>query len=157
MPGIFEQRELLSKDRHGDIVPYFPGGLKWRDGSMQNDLPMTRLTELFNVNYFIVSQVNPHAQLFSGGGFGKATGPVYRACQFLRRELKQYLLSGMELLMGTAGGRVSPWLRPVGLTAVGLMVQEYEGDVTIYNGRGLLEIPSILRNGDQAMMERRCD
>lgn len=30
--------------------------LKWSDGSVENDLPMTRLSELFNVNHFIVSQ-----------------------------------------------------------------------------------------------------
>ncbi len=27
---------------------------------MRADLPMRRLAELFNVNHFIVSQVNPH-------------------------------------------------------------------------------------------------
>merc|ERR1712203_910894 len=93
VPGIFEPTELLAKDRFGQIRSYLPSGLRWRDGSMQNDLPMTRLGELFNVNYFIVSQVNPHAQLMTGGGFGTAAGPIYRASQFLRREIKQYLLS----------------------------------------------------------------
>ena len=34
------------------------------DGSVANDLPMQRLTELFNVNTFIVSQVNPHVVPF---------------------------------------------------------------------------------------------
>ena len=29
-------------------------------GSIQSDLPGQRLAELFNVNHFIVSQVNPH-------------------------------------------------------------------------------------------------
>jgi TAG lipase / steryl ester hydrolase / phospholipase A2 / LPA acyltransferase len=36
----------------------FPG--RWIDGSVDNDIPMAKLSELFNVNYFIVSQVNPH-------------------------------------------------------------------------------------------------
>lgn len=152
VPGIFEAKELLAKDRHGDIVPYIFGGLKWRDGSMQNDLPMTRLTELFNVNFFIVSQVNPQAMALSGGGFGSSRGPVYRAAQFLRRELKQYLLSAAELGLGTAGGRVSPWLRPVGISAIGLLVQEYEGDITIFNGRGLQEMPHLLKNGSTEML-----
>ena len=34
--------------------------MKFEDGSVSSDLPMQRLTELFNVNTFIVSQVNPH-------------------------------------------------------------------------------------------------
>ena len=46
---------------------YFPQGLAWQDGSLTHDLPMQRLSELFNVNFFIVSQVNPHAGLLSLG------------------------------------------------------------------------------------------
>jgi TAG lipase/steryl ester hydrolase/phospholipase A2/LPA acyltransferase len=42
-----------------------PGGLlaaerRWRDGSLEEDLPMKCLAEMFNVNYFLVSQTNPH-------------------------------------------------------------------------------------------------
>ena len=32
---------------------------RWRDGSLETDLPMRGLAEMFNVNYFLVSQVNP--------------------------------------------------------------------------------------------------
>ena len=30
---------------------------RWRDGSLEEDLPMRSLSEMFNVNYFLVSQV----------------------------------------------------------------------------------------------------
>jgi TAG lipase / steryl ester hydrolase / phospholipase A2 / LPA acyltransferase len=33
---------------------------RWRDGSLEMDLPMMQIKELFNVNHFIVSQTNPH-------------------------------------------------------------------------------------------------
>lgn len=33
---------------------------RWRDGSLEEDLPMRSLSEMFNVNYFLVSQTNPH-------------------------------------------------------------------------------------------------
>eukprot|EP00930_Biecheleria_cincta_P000999 TRINITY_DN102179_c0_g1_i1.p1 TRINITY_DN102179_c0_g1~~TRINITY_DN102179_c0_g1_i1.p1 ORF type:complete len:669 (+),score=95.13 TRINITY_DN102179_c0_g1_i1:151-2157(+) len=154
IPGIFEPGELLSKDCHGNIVPYVSAGLKWQDGSMQSDLPMTRLTELFNVNFFIVSQVNPQARIFSGGGVGRPSGLVFRHAQFLRRQIKQFLLSFSEFVLGTAGGRVSPYLRPVGFTPVGLAVQEYEGDVTIFNGAGMLAIPNLLSNGSNDKLRR---
>ena len=44
------------------MVPYNPSssGLRYQDGSVGSDLPMQRLAELFNINTFIVSQVNPH-------------------------------------------------------------------------------------------------
>jgi TAG lipase/steryl ester hydrolase/phospholipase A2/LPA acyltransferase len=71
-PGLFEAQELMAKDRSGEIVPYHPpfnldpeegSGApmrRWRDGSLEIDLPMIQLKELFNVNHFIVSQANPH-------------------------------------------------------------------------------------------------
>lgn len=37
---------------------------RWRDGSLESDLPMMQLKELFNVNHFIVSQANPHIAPF---------------------------------------------------------------------------------------------
>lgn len=71
-PGLFEAQELMAKDRSGEIVPYHPpfnldpeegsstSARRWRDGSLEIDLPMMQLKELFNVNHFIVSQANPH-------------------------------------------------------------------------------------------------
>lgn len=72
-PGLFEAQELMAKDRSGNIVPYHPPfhldpdeasgtvpSRRWRDGSLEVDLPIKQLKELFNVNHYIVSQVNPH-------------------------------------------------------------------------------------------------
>ncbi len=39
------------------LQPFFHDSMKWTDGSMESDLPMERLSEMFNVNHFIVSQV----------------------------------------------------------------------------------------------------
>ncbi|KAM1782613.1 hypothetical protein ACFX11_041062 [Malus domestica] len=71
IPGLFEAQELIAKDRSGEIVPYHPPfilgpdeGLmpvrRWRDGSLEIDLRIMQLKELFNINHFIVSQANPH-------------------------------------------------------------------------------------------------
>jgi TAG lipase / steryl ester hydrolase / phospholipase A2 / LPA acyltransferase len=69
-PGLFEAQELMAKDRFGEIVPFHApfestgqgtGEVRrWRDGSLESDLPIIQLKELFNVNHFIVSQANPH-------------------------------------------------------------------------------------------------
>src|SRR5712664_3297012 len=65
-PIIFPAASLLAKDpKTGKEVPWNPvpnGG--WIDGSVDSDLPMARLAEMFNVNHFIVSQVNPHVVPF---------------------------------------------------------------------------------------------
>lgn len=71
-PGLFEAQQLMAKDIRGEIVPFHAPFLevpeqacgnsvrRWRDGSLESDLPMIQLKELFNVNHFIVSQANPH-------------------------------------------------------------------------------------------------
>ncbi|CAA6654103.1 unnamed protein product [Spirodela intermedia] len=64
---------LLCLPRFGNVVPYHapfsgssdkvaaaPSARRWRDGTLESDLPMMQLKELFNVNHFIVSQANPH-------------------------------------------------------------------------------------------------
>ncbi|CAL9193183.1 unnamed protein product [Musa hybrid cultivar] len=65
-PGLFEAQELMAKDGFGEIIPYHaPFSLssedkpeasasarRWRDGSLESDLPMIQLQELFNVNSF---------------------------------------------------------------------------------------------------------
>eukprot|EP00967_Tisochrysis_lutea_P068860 scaffold90341_cov23-Tisochrysis_lutea.AAC.1 len=33
---------------------------RWRDGSLEFDLPAQALGEMFNCNHFLVSQTNPH-------------------------------------------------------------------------------------------------
>jgi TAG lipase/steryl ester hydrolase/phospholipase A2/LPA acyltransferase len=55
----------------GENVPWHDERGQWIDGSVDGDLPMTRLAEMFNVNHFIVSQVNPHVLPF----LLKETGP----------------------------------------------------------------------------------
>ena len=63
IPGIFAPVQLMGRDRTGAIRPYFTSedsaGWRFTDGGLQADLPKRRLTELFNVNQFVISQVNP--------------------------------------------------------------------------------------------------
>ena len=53
----------------------------YSDGSLENDLPMQQLSELFNVNHFIVSQVNPHSAIFSSMALKASvwSNPLYGA------------------------------------------------------------------------------
>lgn len=81
LPFVFEPVTLQMRDADGSIRPYHIHDATWYgvagivvyfslrkrhsfslyrvDGSIANDLPMERLAELFNINQFIVSQVNP--------------------------------------------------------------------------------------------------
>lgn len=55
IPGFFPEADLWVKDEDGQLVPYEIGHNKYIDGSIGGDLPKQRMSELFNVNTFIVS------------------------------------------------------------------------------------------------------
>ena len=63
IPGVFEPVSLMAKNVDGERVPYL-SKRKWVDGSLSDDLPMKRLSRLYGVNHFIVSQTNPLALPF---------------------------------------------------------------------------------------------
>lgn len=58
IPGVFAPVTLAAKNVEGKRVPYLPSH-KWVDGSLSDELPMKRLSRLYGVNHFIVSQTNP--------------------------------------------------------------------------------------------------
>lgn len=49
IPGVYAPVELMMRDRYGDITPYHPHAAQWCDGTLAFDLPLQRLSELFNV------------------------------------------------------------------------------------------------------------
>ena len=64
-PFLFAPQTLLARDSRGHIAPFANKAAgesqrRWRDGSLESDLPMRGLSEMFNVNYFLVSQCNPY-------------------------------------------------------------------------------------------------
>lgn len=58
IPGIFAPVVLAAKNVKDERVPYLPTR-RWVDGSLSDDLPMKRLSRLYGVNHFLVSQTNP--------------------------------------------------------------------------------------------------
>jgi predicted acylesterase/phospholipase RssA len=57
------------------LVPYNYGH-KFKDGSLSTDIPTLALNTQFNVNYTIVSQVNPHVHVFFYANQGSPGRPV---------------------------------------------------------------------------------
>jgi TAG lipase/steryl ester hydrolase/phospholipase A2/LPA acyltransferase len=124
IPNVFRPVELLAKDETGNIVPYYREGLKWSDGSVECDLPMERLAELFNVNHFIVSQVNIHYKIVSGhAAFGN--GQTGSLMSFLKKQMKAYIKNIAEFGLNTSV------LKFLDIGLIPLITQKYEGDITI--------------------------
>jgi NTE family protein len=58
LPGVFQPVQLQARNIDGDIQTYLPSR-RWIDGSFSQDLPAKRLTRMYGINHFIVSQVMP--------------------------------------------------------------------------------------------------
>jgi predicted acylesterase/phospholipase RssA len=59
IPGLYAPVKLKAKNEAGFTRPYMASE-RWVDGSFAADVPQQRIGRLHNVNYFIVSQANPH-------------------------------------------------------------------------------------------------
>ncbi|KAJ8102765.1 acyl transferase/acyl hydrolase/lysophospholipase [Lipomyces tetrasporus] len=134
VPLIFSSHTLLAKDpRTNQPVPWNPSPQRWIDGSVDNDLPMSRLNEMFNVNHFIVSQVNPHVIPFLKS---KSAMVSDRVMKLAVSETMHRLLMSSEL--GILPNLCTK-LRSV-------LAQTYSGDITILPEVYVSELPKILKN-----------
>ena len=65
LTGLYEPVDLLCKDQSGTIIPWAPyGGILFQRTSEESQTPYARLSELFNVNNFIISQARPYLAPF---------------------------------------------------------------------------------------------
>jgi predicted acylesterase/phospholipase RssA len=75
VPGILNPVVLMKKNKDGTLSPY-SFGHKWKDGSLRTDIPLKALSIHFNVRFSIVSQVNPHINIFFFSSRGSVGRPV---------------------------------------------------------------------------------
>ncbi|KAF2643353.1 patatin-domain-containing protein [Massarina eburnea CBS 473.64] len=148
VPFVFSAASLMAKDRAtGKEVPWNPTPNDgWIDGSVDNDLPMTRLAEMFNVNHFIVSQVNPHVVPFlvkeeeaiGAEAQQDASGPGWM--QSLASFAKGEALHRLDMLveMGVFPNAVTK--------ARSVLSQRYSGDITIFPAISYTNFPKVLTN-----------
>lgn len=136
VPGILNPIVLMRKNKDGSLSPYSFGN-KWKDGSLRTDIPLKALNIHFNVNFSIVSQVNPHINLFFFSPRGSPGRPVTHRNgrgwrggflgssleTAIKLDLQKYLkiLRHLELLP-----------RPLGQDWSEIWLQRFSGNVTIW-------------------------
>ncbi|OLN96958.1 Lipase 4-like protein 1 [Colletotrichum chlorophyti] len=164
VPLVFSAAPLLVKNPDtGEHMPWNPTPQRWIDGSVDNDLPMTRLAEMFNVNHFIVSQVNPHVvpflarddQLDPDNTSARRTGYSPNKQEFdwvytLTALAKDEALHRLHFLaeIGVFPNLVTK-LRSI-------LSQKYSGDINILPETNIHDIPKILSNPSPDFMLRAC-
>lgn len=155
IPLVYQSVQLLAKDENGQIVPWFSAGVSFVDGSVKSDLPMERLRELFNINHFVVSQVNPHVVPFL---FQTPKLPVIAALQRFVVHFGRYVLHSLVLflsllapLRGNAGlGRMTQIFETI-------TTQVYTADITLIPSLGLSDYTQLLSNPTEARLQTCVD
>jgi len=126
VPGLFPASQLLERNEQGEIVPYLKGEL-WVDGSFASDIPRRRISRLNNVNFFIVSQANPHILPFVS----------YRQKTGVAATLKEITIASVyaqgNTLLKVARRRFNkqPWSSWLNHASF-LLDQDYLGDIDIH-------------------------
>ena len=90
VPGVMRAGRLLAKAADGSIVPFESAGVMFRDGSMQNDIPLRELASQFHATHFIVSQCNPHLIPFLDDPV-QPSSPAYRLQRYLVNDVRARL------------------------------------------------------------------
>ncbi|KAI1167920.1 lipase [Nemania serpens] len=158
VPGILNPVVLMMKTLDGSLTPY-SFGRKWKDGSLRTDIPLKALNLHFNVNFTIVSQVNPHISLFFFSSRGTVGSPVTHrrgrgwrggylgsaAEQYIKLDLNKWLkvLRHLELLP-----------RPLGQDWSQLWLQQFSGTITIWPQARPSDLWQILSDPDPDRLAR---
>ncbi|OJD36779.1 nte family protein [Diplodia corticola] len=159
VPLVFSAAQLMAKDpTTGQQIPWDPSPQRWIDGSVDNDLPITRLAEMFNVNHFIVSQVNPHVVPF----LEKEEGVPFPEAQTNASAFAAgpgWLHSMANLAKGEAQHRLHV-IAELGFfpnyctKARSILSQRYSGDITIFPAISYSQFPRILSNPTPEFMKQ---
>lgn len=128
VPGIFPPVKLLKKDEHDHNVPYMPR-LRWVDGSMVSDLPVERLMHLYDVNYSIVSQTNPHVVPFLDRTKGLSSNKFLNIPLAFAKAEAQF--HGKAISDFVRKRTKSELIRQISGHCYSIMSQNYYGDVTV--------------------------
>lgn len=154
-----QQQPLLSIDRHGRFVHHqmsnlpvaelhaVEGGRRWRDGSLEMDLPEQALSELFHVSLTCVSQTNPWlvAALKVMSLFPRPLAAV------LGNELQHAANQGRLLTtmavdaLGVQKGHVSRGLQML-FDFLSLVGQSFAGDITFAHRLSFAQVLSAISN-----------
>lgn len=140
IPGVFPPVSLAARDVNGDRVPYLPSR-KWVDGSLSDDLPMKRLSRLYGVNHFIVSQTNPLALPFLGAEKSNR-GVISTISETTLKTMKDWGLAASHLMQKPLSS--DSYMSKLINGYISVVSQTYTGDINILPSKRFLSPTKIL-------------
>lgn len=155
LPGIFPSTSIYEKNRLGHIQEWNNDALvKYVDGSVDNDLPITRLLEMFNVDHIIACQVNPHVVPFLKMLVTCVGGEIENE---VSSKLKNFLSNVYDFMLS----EVIHYLEVLHEAGIGLnlstkfisiLLQQYLGDITILPDFNVKDFTKIFENPTPAFL-----
>lgn len=144
VPILFPPVRLTSKRYDGVHTPYL-ANTRWVDGSVRSDFPQERMSRLYNLNYTIASQVNPHIVPFMQDDEKRFRKNLLSWPERIIRQ--QGKIAAMEAMDFTRDrmGRI-PSIRRLLDHGYGIVDQRYYGDVNIVGRYGVRHYGYMLQN-----------
>lgn len=135
LPGIFPSTNIYEKNPKTNKIQKWNGdsSIKFVDGSVDNDLPITRLLEMFNVDHIIAVQVNPHVVPILKISVSNPGG-------YLENDLTTTLKHGLNNVYDFCTSEMIHYLqilnemnfyKNLSTKLISLLSQNYSGDITI--------------------------
>lgn len=151
LPGVFPSTTIFEKGVNGSIKEWNNDmSSKYLDGSVDNDLPIARLSEMFNVDHIIAVQVNPHVAPIlkvsvSDVGMNDTTwikGLLSNVYDFVSCEMVHYLsiFNEMDIQKNLSNKLIS------------ILSQNYSGDITILPSYHASDFLNIFQNPTPAFL-----
>jgi len=140
VPGFYPPVALAAKNDQGKKQPYLPSR-RWVDGSLSDDLPAKRLSRIYGVNHFIVSQVNPH--IFPFVTDTKRKRDVLTTVKLaVGRTAREWINASASMLEKPLAW--SPAVNRITNVGLSIMNQDYFGDINILPDRRLFNPLKLL-------------
>lgn len=159
LPGIFPSSPLYEKDPQTGEKREWSGSasVKFVDGSVDNDLPISRLSEMFNIDHIIACQVNVHVFPFLKLSLSCVGGDIED--EFSAR-LKQNL-TNVYNFMANEAIHLLELACELGIAKNALtkmrsvLSQQYSGDITILpDMKMLFRLDELLANPSKEFLLR---
>ncbi|EGW31212.1 uncharacterized protein SPAPADRAFT_51244 [Spathaspora passalidarum NRRL Y-27907] len=155
LPGIFPSVNVYEKNtKTNEIQEWnYDSSMKYYDGSVENDLPITRLSEMFNVDHIIAVQVNPHVVPVMKSSLWEVGSGVRKELHQARTKFKNIFNSICEF----AGCEIVHYLqvlseldicKDLSNKIVSILSQDYSGNINIIHHYKPADLIKILTNPD---------
>jgi len=142
VPSVFPPVQLQQKNELGEHSPYMPN-LRWVDGSVVSDLPIERLMHLYDVNYSIVSQTNPHVVPFLRDEHQESKSVLSLPGKVLKAELRFHGQALSDYLRKNSRSEI---VKQGSGQLYSMLSQRYQGDVTLYPKYNLKHYANVMTN-----------